>query len=424
MKFLATLIRSASRVRRAACLACALALAALAASAPAQKIPRYKKDPYTKNDPELIQKAGYVSLGPFEFGGLGANVTTTEQIEKTLPYVQLLWIETAHFRIGIDLPEWTVPMDAPTRAKVRGELERLAEKLPGINPKTRRLDRWLRAHLFAQRCEDIYAEFCRLAGVKDEDFPQDPNNVVRMPGATYMGYGPYLGMKDKYLVLLFENMTSFQQYMTAYLGRTSKHGQRWHFKDVGCLIFTIATECDEGRLKHDTALHCSVGFNLSQNLLDGFRYYNYDLPVWIREGVAHWYERNIDEKWNSYDQTEGSPADIRSTWKWKPLVYSMAGSSGKFAPFAEAYTWRDFGNITFHDHMAIWSRMDFLMAQGPEKWRQFLFAIKGRVNEDWSPDQTDLVGAVRDALQEAYGISVLQFDEKWAEWVKVNYPPQ
>jgi hypothetical protein len=50
--------------------------------------------------------------------------------------------------------------------------------------------------------------------------------------------------------------------------------------------------------------------------------------------------------------------------------------------------------------------------------------VKGRVNEDWSPNSEDLVGATRDALQKAYGISVLQMDEKWTEWVKATYPSQ
>src|SRR5262249_33774322 len=160
----------------------------------------------------------------------------------------ILWIETKHFRIGINLPPWTVPMDPETRAKIRGELERLAEKLPGINPKTRTLDPWLRAHLFAQRVEDVYDEFCKLAGVKDEDWPRDPDKVIVLPGKPYMGQGPFLGMKQKYLLLLFEKETPFLQYMKGYLGRESHFGQRWHFKDVSCLIYTIATECDNGRL--------------------------------------------------------------------------------------------------------------------------------------------------------------------------------
>jgi hypothetical protein len=212
--------------------------------------------------------------------------------------------------------------------------------------------------------------------------------------------------------------------MKGYLGRESRFGQRWHSKDVSSLLYTVSTESDDGRLKHDTALHCNVAFNISQNLLDGFRYYSYDLPVWIREGLGHWFERRVDPKWNSFDQTEGSPADMKNTWRWEPYVRNLLHSSGKFAPFPEAYQWRDFGSITFNDHVTLWSRMDWLLAQDHGKWRAFLFEVKGRVTKEWLPDQSDLVGATRDALQKAYGISVLNFDEKWATWVRETYPAQ
>ena len=110
--------------------------------------------------------------------------------------------------------------------------------------------------------------------------------------------------------------------------------------------------------------------------------------------------------------------------RWEPYCRNLVSSSGKFAPFPEAYTWRDFGNITFNDHTAIWSRIDWLMSQGPEKWQKFLFLIKGRVDAQRYPHQNDLVGATRDALKEVYGTSVLDFDTKWAAWVKATYPSQ
>ncbi len=230
-------------------------------------------------------------------------------------------------------------------------------------------------------------------------------------------------MKDKFLVFLVEKEGTYQDYMRSYLGRSSKFGQRWHFREVGSLLYTVSIESEEGRLKHDTALHCNVAFNVAQNLLDGFRHYSYDLPVWIRESLGHWFERRVSPRWNSFDQNEGSPLQARPAWKWEPLTRSLI-ASGKYAPFSEAYTWRDFGKITFNDHVALWSRMDFLLSQGNEKWRKFLFAVKGRVDESWMPDQSDLVGATRDALQEAYGLSVLTFDERWAAWVKENYSTQ
>ncbi|MEO6598169.1 MAG: hypothetical protein ABIP94_25780 [Planctomycetota bacterium] len=398
-------------------------LLAVSAKAQDDKLPKWRIDPYTKNDPKLMAKAGYVSFGPFRFGNLADNPVESSNIDASLEFIQILWIETPHFRIGTNLPEWSVPMDAETKAKVRTELEELATKLPGVNPKTRRLDPWLRAHLTAQRMEKLYAETMQLFGVKDEDFPAEGSEVVRLPDARYMGYGHFLGMKDKYLLLVFDKAGPFRQYMKAYLGRDSAFPQRWHFKESSSILFTVACESDVSPLKHDTALHCSLAFNVSQNLLDGFRYYSYDMPVWIREGFGHWNCRRIDPKWNNFDQNEGSVADMKTTWKWEPYARGLV-TTGKFAPFAEAYTWRDFGDIKFNDHVAIWSRMDWLMSQGPEPWQKFLFAVKGRVDANWSADQSDLVGATRDALQAAYGVSVIDLDRKWGEWVKANYSTQ
>jgi hypothetical protein len=191
------------------------------------------------------------------------------------------------------------------------------------------------------------------------------------------------------------------------------------------LLFSMATEDNDFPRKHDTALHCSLVFNVGQNLLDGFRFYGYDLPVWIREGWGHWLGRRVDKKWNDFDQTEGGVADIKNTWKWEQYCRALVATPDKFAPFAEAYQWRDFGDIKFNDHIAVWSRVDWMLSQGPEKWRKFLFAVKGRVDpKTWFPDQTDLIGAMRDAIQDAYGVSVLNFDEKWIEWVKATYPLQ
>ncbi len=402
-----------------------LACLLLAATATAQKdkLPKWRIDPYTDNDPKAMAKAGYVSYGPFPFGSVAAKPTVNTDIDEALPFVQILWIETPHFRIGCNLPAWPVPMDPPTRGKIRSELEEIAKVLPGVNAKTRTLDPWLRAHLTAYRLEKLYAEFSAQMGVKDADFPADPSKVVISTTARYMGYGPYLGMKDKYLVLLFEKLASYQTYLSKFLGRDSKYSQRWHFTEIGSILLSTSTECDEARLKHDTAMHCTLAFNVGQNLLDGFRYYSYDLPVWIREGYGHWLERRVDPKWNSFDQNEGSLADMKTTWKWEPYCRALI-NAGKVTPFAEAYSWRDFGKIKFDDHVAVWSRIDWLLSQGPEKWQKFLFAVKGRVDKEWRPDQTDLVGASRDALQAAYGVSVLDFDRQWTEWVKANYATQ
>jgi len=402
-----------------ALLAAGLCAAPLAAQ---HRRDKWKVDPYTKNDPAKMTAAGYLNYGPFEFGSVGADAVSSKDVADTLEYVNVIWMETRHFRIGVQLPQWSVPTEAATKKKLRAELTELKKVLPKINPKTRKLDPWLRAHLTAFRLEKLYAETMALFGVTDESFPQDPEKVLIGPKDTYMGYGPYLGMRDKYLVLVTEKEATHRQYLKKFVGRDSKFPQRWHFTDASSLLFACPTESDDFPLKHDTALHCALAFNVSQNLLDGFRYYAYDIPVWIKEGFGHWNSRRIDGKWPSFDQNEGSVADMRRLDKWKPYAKGLLNKKGKWAPFPTVAGWRDFGAITFNDHVMVFSRMDYLMSLGPAKWQAFLRTVKGRVDDQWRPDQRDLVGATREGLKSAYGLTFLNFDDRWKAWVKATYP--
>src|SRR5262249_2134916 len=159
-------------------------------------VPRWRIDPYTKNDPELMGKLGYVSYGPFEFGQRGRDPATSEQIDKVLQPAEILWVETAHFRIGLDLDAFVVPLDPEISSKPRSELTRLNKVLKKVNPKAKTLDPWLRLHLTAMRMEDLYREFLEMVGVNDAEFPGAVSDVVIGQG-RFLGYGPYLGMQNK-----------------------------------------------------------------------------------------------------------------------------------------------------------------------------------------------------------------------------------
>ena len=71
----------------------------------------------------------------------------------------------------------------------------------------------------------------------------------------------------------------------------------------------------------------------------------------------------------------------------------------------------------------LWARVDFLMSFGKEKFKAFMFEIKGRYDHQTGRAlQEDLVGVVRDAIQKVYGISILSFDDKFKEWAEATYP--
>ncbi len=388
-----------------------------------KKLPRWKIDPHTGNDPKLMEKAGYVSYGPFKFGERGPNDTTSEEIEKHLDYERFLWVETAHFRIGLALPEWVVPMDPEIRLKIRTELAELATKLPKINEKTRTLTPWLRLHLTAHRAEKCYREFQELLGVTDADFPENKAAVVTGRG-RFMGFGKYLGMQEKYLLLVPERGNTCRDYLKNFIGRETLFGQRWHFIRSGALLYAVGTDMEEGRLKNDTALHGHLLHNIAHNLVDGYRSYSYDTPVWITEGLAHLFERKISERFNSFCRDEGAAHDPPSNWNWKPEVRS-AVLNGKYKPFSEVINWRQYSAINWPDNEFLWSRWDYLLTIAPEKFGDFMLHVKGRHDpKTWIVDQSDIVAACREGLRTVYGLTPLSFDEKWAEWVKATYPSQ
>ena len=395
-----------------------IAAPALAQGKDGDDVPRWRVDPYTRNDPKLLEKLGYVSYGPFPFGQRGTAEVTTTEIDAHLSYAQILWVETAHFRLGTTLEDWAVPFDPETKAKLRAELERLKERggLSKLNPKTRRLDRWLRLHLFAQRLEEHYAEMQSWLGVTDESFPADAEARAGWSG-PYAGEGRYLGERGKYLFLLFANDDTYKDYLRTFTGRRTTGGQQWNFKDIDALFYGCAADSPEedGRLRDDTAMHGHVLHAATHSLINGYLHYNFDLPVWMREGPAHWFERRISPRSNSFTRSEGAAMLSNRQWRWEVETRKLiAGDDLK--PLSEVYQWRDFGQMDFDDHVAVWSRWDYLMSLGKDKFAIFLRESKSQVDALTGQTRGDIVEGTREAMRKAYGLTPLSLDEKWKAW--------
>ncbi len=379
------------------------------------KLPRWKIDPYTKNEPKAMEKAGYVNFGPFPWGD-GHDST---KIEKALGKARIIWVETAHFRIGSTLKPWVLPFDLKIRKMYRAELTELKKKLPKVNPKKKVLDRWLRVHLFAHRLEKLYADFMKRMGVTDKSFPTKSNTWMN---GEYWGQGPYLGMKNKYTVLLFEKASDHLAYLSTFTGRVQNFAVRHHFKKFGSILLCTAAGLEDGRLRNDVAMHVHVIWNNVHNLIDGYRHYTHDIPVWFKEGMAHWYGRRISPKWNNFDQNESARADLRSTWRWDIAVRKLVYQK-KVTPAAAVLKWRDYSQIKFNDHLCIWSRIDYLMKKDPKGFGIYMNNMKGVINKKTGMvDIGDIIKAQRKALHKAWNVSALSLDEKWKEWVLKTYP--
>jgi hypothetical protein len=176
---------------KAAALLCLCANLSAQDKAPAGKDEDVKAiDPYTDGDAKAMAAAGVVAYGPFPW----ADDKSTADLERVLGERHMLWLETAHFRIGSALPMQNLPAGQDQKRILSEELKQLHKKVPRVPEHPARLDPWLRLHLYAARAEGCYAWFQKLLSVTDANFGD----------GTQVRKGAYLGLPDKFLLLLFQ----------------------------------------------------------------------------------------------------------------------------------------------------------------------------------------------------------------------------
>ncbi|MEM8711211.1 MAG: hypothetical protein AAGG01_09675 [Planctomycetota bacterium] len=370
-------------------------------------------DPYTTGgDPELMAAAGIVSMGGFEFG---PAPDTTVETNDQLGFLDIRWIETAHFEIGVALPQ--VKVTTSEKDKVRAELTELREIFGDVvDPRARVLDPWIRAHLYARRVEAHYADIQAMLGVTDESFAKNKPQWDMQD--KYMGTGPYLGQIGKYEILILPGEGAAKTYLRERLGLTTKLTQRWNIipRDTQ----TVIVHTEQGKLRVDEALHGHLLFNLTHNLLNGYKHYSYDMPVWITEGAAHYYERLMNPKFNTFDAAEGAAPEKSSKSDWRPIVLKLI--NGKKAPsFASLINMRNFGELNTNDHFATWSIFDFLVQKHPEFLVAYFDELAGLKNAEGYDDHAALPDKQRAVFKNVLNMNYRSFEEAWKAWVLETY---
>ncbi len=373
-------------------------------------------DPYTQGDPALLEKAGYVSLGPFPFG----SGHTTADVADLLGTEPLLWIETAHFRIGSALPPAPLKNDEAWRddwiQRLRSELERLAAKLPRVKPETRQLDAWLRAHLIAQRCEELYAEVLTNLGATDTTFPQTADDPA--DAGKFRGHGPHLGMREKFTVLLLRKSSSHARYTRAYHHHEMSAPIRYHDGAFGSMYWGASEETADGLFRHDYALHAHLVFNVAHNLHTGYRSFGHELPAWLVTGLAHWYSRRVSPRFPTYDRRDVTDRDPRSAfWEWDKRVPGLMKNAA-FEPADRLLERTTAGTFGIEQHIQSWALVDFLMTKHKRAAMQFLHALKDPFHQQrTAPTAEEQQARQLAALSTHLGWAPAELDAAWRQHV-------
>ncbi len=385
-----------------------LPLALLLAAGGAPERPNEPKEcPYCGGDASRMNKAGIVSHGGFAFGK-----SDTKKVDGQLAACDIRWIESAHFEIGFALGPHKVEQEE--KAKIRAELTELAQVLPEVVPTTKVLDPWLRAHLYAQRAEKVWQRMLEILRVKEGDFPATSDWTE---GQALIGLGPFLGQAAKFELLIVPTEASHVAYLREHFGLTVKNTQRWNLQYRDTLSVTMHAQ--QGDLRKDEALHGHVAFNLGINLLDGYRHYSYDTPIWIREGLGHFLEREINPRHNSFDSSEGGVAEVTRKWKWELEVKKLVAS--KPPRLSELVALKEYAELKLEHHFATWSMVSYLIAQHGDAFADFNERLHSNVGDDGLPSGEGMPDLQREAFKECFKMSYAEFDAAWAAWVLAGH---
>lgn len=367
-----------------------------------------KEDPYTENDPAAMQELGIVRYGPFPW----ADGFSTADVDKLLGPGRVIWLETEHFRIGINLATRRLPAGSKQRKAIYAECERLNDRGRKVPKRPKRLGPWLQAHLYAQRCEQAYREFEQLVSVTDETFDADSKVV---------GRGPYLGLPDKFLLLLFEKKSDMARYMSRYCNMNVDDSMRYFHQQSSQMLLAVSGEGLDGF--DAQGMHGHVLYALWQNLVNGYRGYSFPLPLWFSTGIAHYYSRQVETEFVNARIKDHESVDRESQNEWVDKVFKRARHDGATFTFEQLNAMSDWETFGFQAHMQCWSRVDFLMDRDPERVGLILDKLK-RVPATgaWDAQGAQLCAMMPKLLFDAFELTPEAFDEQWREWVQKVYP--
>lgn len=251
------------------------------------------------------------------------------------------------------------------------------------------------AHLMMNRLIRFYKRF-----EKEMDFWKAVDGLVL---ADY-GLGPHLGMRGPYEIFVLKGRNDYLKWEDKFLGKRSIVGQKWHLFTDRVLVFTTYYY---GGIK---IFNNFLQHNFSHLLVWGYRGWTFKLPGWIHIGYAHWIERNINPKFNTFCYDEGGEPFTVKGWRWEVRIRKDVVASD-YTPLAELKPKIEMAEFAGNDHLICWSIVRFMIEHDRKKWREFVenVSLPQRISQD-------------EALRKSYGWSFNVLEELWREHVLKTYP--
>ncbi|QDV05423.1 hypothetical protein Poly30_09200 [Planctomycetes bacterium Poly30] len=359
-------------------------------------------DPYTENDPAKFALLGYSQVGSFGW----AYGERTENVQATMGGLDFLWVETEHFRIGSSLGTYKIPNDREEKDKLKEEFKQLKKKLGRFKAPKKELDPWIRLHLYAQRAENLYADYVKEFGL--EAMASDKEK-------------PYLGHPKRFLLLICERKSELGRYLRAY----EKAENEYSFTSgkVGeTMLFALNNEVLAEAYKDqevpqpiDSMLHTRVVAGLARNFINGHNEQLFNAPIWLSYGTGYHYARKVDPRW-----VLGGPMARPMTddhHEWDERVAKLVDNKF-FASMADMFRWLPGAELNERDHMVMWSKVEFMILDLEGDLTKFLNAVVVPFPGLTAGSEEELEKRQAVAFAGSFDVDAAEFDEKWTEWAE------
>lgn len=260
--------------------------------------------------------------------------------------------------------------------------------LPQIKVNKVIYDRHRAMHLYAKRAEDLFTEIQDFHGISDAE----------------------IGGKVKHHVAMFEKQ-SCAKALAPHTTHLELQGAAKVHKIGPAVSATVAwddprfvkTGGDESR--HQFFIHLIVHHIYHD--MKCYEWWLYDQHGWLFDGTAHYWEyRKIGTPFvNCAQEQAGGPIDMSHTFESSVRKLVNANQVRPLANVVE----RNCATLTLVEKQFAWSYIDFLCWWDAKAFKNLLFACLKRDTK------------TRDAIKDAYGMSVPQVQEQWEVFVKANY---
>jgi hypothetical protein len=358
-----------------------------------------------KDEALSLEQGGVLSTAELPLGD-----PTLGDFAEHFPEVPWLYIETAHFRIASSLgPQ---KLSAADRKRMAVELDELRLYFPQLSAKVIKLSPEIYIFLISLRLERLYTDFQGLVQVSDADFPE--SRAAQKGQGAYMGDGPYLGEREKYEVILHDKHDTHNDFTFWQRGVRVNDTVRWHCRKPSKMILSMA--CADSDLKKDRWMWPHIAHNVVHNLLDGYKFFAYDSPLWLAEGIALYFEKRIEADSWTREGGEGVFFERERSRDWQKEVLKLVRKKNS-TPVPKLMNAKHPADLDRVAHLTAWSMVNFLVNQHPEQFAKFVGDLKAQLDDRGYPTGRGMVNLQRRLWREIWSWTPMQFDQAWQEWV-------